>query len=170
MLRNFEKFEVGHYYVYTGSKTEKTWCPFGGMNFAIEHKILQCCEVHGHTNANFKENERLGGSIWAWKDGFDNWVEVESPEAVFEIGDKVLQYVKNSKTWKERKLSDCLLVNNQRKNGYDTFDCFYYILKRKPKEKDDKILGVDNPFKKYIRQKKYLTFGKKKSILNKKEI
>ena len=61
MLRNFDKFEVGHYYVYTGGKEEGNWNPYGAMDFAIKHEILQCSNnfKHNHASADFKGYESV---------------------------------------------------------------------------------------------------------------
>lgn len=169
MLRNFEKFEVGHYYVYTGGKEEGNWNPYGAMDFAIKHEILQCSNnfKYNYAFADFKGYERVGdGSGWCWLDGFDNWVEVESPDAVFEIGDTVLGYKKQCKSWERILLEGCTLTIDKKRNGYDNARYSYYILKRKTKEskvkQEEIVVWKDNPFKKYIRKKKYLTFSKKK--------
>lgn len=177
MLRNFEKFEVGHYYVYTGEEREYGWIPFGTMDFVLDHKILQCSQVSiEESTANFRGHERIGSDFWDWKEGFDNWIEVESPDAVFEVGDSVLEYNQHYKHWKEIVIAVCYLTEYKQKNGYDNDSFIYYILKRKPKVptvKDslDRQLGIvpidkpptiNNLFKKYIRKRKYLTFSKKK--------
>ena len=74
-LRNFEKFEAGHYYVYAGGK-ELNWVD--SMDFVLDHKIHKCLDAWGQqtTYAVFDD----AGCVWDWKEGFDNWVEVESPE------------------------------------------------------------------------------------------
>lgn len=78
MLRNFEKFEAGHYYVYTGSKTEKKWSSLGNMDFVLKHEILQCSKnfKNDSASADFKDNEwGNSNTVWNWSSGFDNWVE-----------------------------------------------------------------------------------------------
>lgn len=208
MLRNFKKFEIGHYYVYTGGKTEEKWNPSGGMAFALRHEILQCSNnfKYNYAFADFKGHERVDDDNgWDWSDGFDNWVEVESPDAVFVEGDSVLEYIRHHKQWKKIVvIKSCTLTEDEKENGYDNGNSVYYILKRKTKENKEDIvpnvkdftekqskalenlidelekmsknLGIvkvppipmttviwkDNPFKKYIRKKKYLTFSKKK--------
>lgn len=171
MLRNFDRFEVGHYYVYTGSKTERKWSSSGNMDFVLKHEILQCSKSfkNDSASADFKENER-GNTVWNWSDGFDNWVEVESPDAVFEEGDTVLGYKKQCKSWERILLEGCALTIDKKRNGYDNVTYSYYILKRKTKEnkvkQEETVVWKDNPFKKYIRKKKYLTFSKKKKHTN----
>ena len=94
-LRNFDKFEVGHYYVYTGGKGLSWTEP---MNAVLERKIHKCLDVWNKIplSAKFKD---AGGCIWNWESGFDNWVEVENPNAVFEKGDDSLVFNKSSKEW-----------------------------------------------------------------------
>lgn len=231
MLRNFEKFEVGHYYVYTGNERKPDWASNGQMDIVLKHNIMKCIKVDNchKTYANFEGyGEGVSDSIWSWEDGFDNWVEVESPDAVFKVGDSVLEYNKHYKHWQEVVIHVCNLIVNKNVNSYDNGSVVHYICKRKPKEKGDKISMsfdymnerlkcphcgkgkdtrihyviylestgknykdkcihcgkqyrydrasqqlklisdehiegvVDNPFKKYIRKKKYLTFSKKK--------
>ena len=169
MLRNFEKFEVGHYYVYTGNKSEVNWNSSGKMDFALKHEILQCSNDFKSTSAfaDFRGYEKGLANGWDWSDGFDDWVEVESPDAMFEVGDTVLTYISKSIVWKKDELvGKCYVTQNKRKNGY-AFDYFvHYILKRKTKEskvtQEETVVWKDNSFKKYIRKKKYLAFSKKK--------
>ena len=167
MLRNFKKFEIGHYYVYTGGKTEKKWSSLGNMDFVLKHEILQCSKnfKNDSASANFKEHERDGNG-WDWSSGFDNWVEVESPDAVFEEGDSILEYKRQHESWYILALVKCQLTDDKKRNGYDNGGYTYYILKRKTKEnkvkREEIVVWKDNPFKKYIRKKKYLTFSKKK--------
>lgn len=179
MLRNFEKFEVGHYYVYTGNERKPDWASDGQMDIVLKHNIMKCIKVDNchKTYANFEDCRHFDiFKIWDWKEGFDNWIEVESPDAVFEVGDSVLEYNQHYKHWKEVRLPVCSLIEYKKENGYGNDNFIYYILKRKPKVptvKDslDRQLGIvpidkpptiNNPFKKYIRKKKYLTFSKKK--------
>lgn len=165
MLRNFEKFEVGHYYVYTGNERERYWAGNGQMYIVLKHNIIKCIKVYNchKTYANFEDCRHFDiFKTWDWSDGFDNWIEVESPDAIFEVGDSVLEYNKHYKHWQEVVIQVCNLTVNKNVNSYANGVFVYYICKRKPKEKEDKMLGVDNPFKKYIRRKKYLTFSKKK--------
>ena len=168
MLRNFEKFEVGHYYVYTGGKEEGNWNPYAAMDFATKHEILQCSNnfKHNHASADFKGYESSTINGWDWSSGFDNWVEVESPDAVFEEGDSILEYKKQHESWYILALVKCQLTYDKKRNGYENDSYPYYILKRKTKEskvtREEIVVWKDNPFKKYIRKKKYLTFSKKR--------
>ena len=168
MLRNFEKFEVGHYYVYTGEKAEGKWNPSGEMNFVLDHKILQCLNApkSNYAFADFKGHERGDSNGWDWSDGFNNWVEVESPVAVFEEGDAILEYKRQHESWNKIVLGKCQLTDDKKRNGYDNGSYTYYILKRKTKEnkvkQEETVVWKDNLFKKHIRKKKYLTFSKKK--------
>ncbi len=169
MLRNFKKFEIGHYYVYTGGKTEEKWNPSGGMDFALRHEILQCSNnfKYNYAFADFKDNERVDDDNgWDWSNGFDNWIEVESPDAVFEVGDSILEYKRQHESWHILALGKCQLTDDKKRNGYDNGGYTYNILKRKTKEskvkQEEIVVWKDNPFKKYIRKKKYLTFSKKK--------
>lgn len=120
MLRNFEKFEVGHYYVYTGEKEEGNWNPYGAMDFAIKHEISQCSNnfKHNHASADFKGYESGTINGWDWSSGFDNWVEVESPDAVFVEGDSVLEYIRHHKQWKKIVvIKSCTLTEDEKENG-----------------------------------------------------
>lgn len=95
-LRNFDRFEVGHYYVYTGGK-ELNWTE--PMNAVLNYKIHKCLDVWNKIpfSAKFKD---VGGCIWNWESGFDYWVEVYNPDAVFEVGDDCLIYDKIYQHWK----------------------------------------------------------------------
>mgnify|MGYP007124156454 CR=1 FL=1 len=75
------------------------------MNAVLDNKIHKCLGVWNKvpTSASFADVE-LG--VWNWENGFDDWVEVESPEAVFEIGDDCLRYDKTYKTWKIHKVHE----------------------------------------------------------------
>lgn len=182
MLRNFEKFEVGHYYVYTGNERKPYWASNGQMDIVLKHNIMKCIKVGNYkTYANFEGyGEGVSDNVWSWEDGFDNWVEVESPDAIFEVGDSVLEYRKHYEHWQEVVIQVCKLTANKNVNSYDNGVFVYYICKRTPKVptvkdslvgKDD-IVPIDKPptinnlFKKYIRKKKYLTFSKEKKHTN----
>ncbi len=133
-LRNFEKFEKGHYYVYTGGKTPK-WAD--EMDAVLDHKIHKCTfsPFDGNTIARFDD------VIMNWYDyinGFDNWIEVESPEALFEVGDDVLRYGEADNRWSIYKLPEGhFLKKDKNKNGYDNGAVVFYICKRKHDKKEE---------------------------------
>ena len=131
-LRNFEKFEKGHYYVYTGEKTPN-WAD--EMDAVLDHKIHKCTfsPFDGNTIARFDD------VIMNWYDyinGFDDWVEVESPEAVFEIGDDCLRYNNIRKDWKISQVHQHFVSNNN-KNGMESNYGVFYICKRKSNKKEE---------------------------------
>ena len=132
-LRNFDRFEKEHYYVYTGGKTPN-WAD--EMDAVLDHKIHKCTfsPFDGNTIARFDD------VIMNWYDyinGFDNWVEVESPEAVFEIGDNALRYDKADNRWKVAKVHEGYFHNDKNKNGYDNGAVVFYICKRKSNKKEE---------------------------------
>ncbi|HPJ86768.1 MAG TPA: hypothetical protein PLU55_01505 [Candidatus Pacearchaeota archaeon] len=129
-LRNFDKFEEGHYYVYTGEKTDK-WA--NAMEAVLERKIHKCLE----TPCSNKEGaifEGVEDGYWNYKDGFDNWVEVESPDAVFEKGDDCLVFRKSSKEWHIAPLINSGFFSC--KNMFENTSFVIYILKRKNKKEE----------------------------------
>ena len=132
-LRNFDKFEKEHYYVYTGGKTSNWKVP---KESVLDHKIHKCLDVWDQliTSASFAD---VKWGVWDWEDGFDDWVEVESPEAVFEIGDDCLRYDKTYKTWKIHKVHESYFNKANNKNGYDSGYDIFYICKRKSEKKEE---------------------------------
>ena len=132
-LRNFEKFEKGHYYVYTGGKTAN-WAE--GMDAVLDHKIHKCTfsPFNGNTITEFED---AIGHWYNYINGFGNWVEVESPEAVFEEGDYTLRYDVIYKTWKILRVSEFYFHKDKSKNGYDNGVSIYYICKRKSNKKEE---------------------------------
>lgn len=132
-LRNFDRFEIGHYYVYTGGK-KLNWAKL--MNAVLDGKIHKCFDVWNKvpTSASFAD-VKLG--VWDWEDGFDNWVEVESPEAVFEIGDDCLRYSKIRKNWEVNRVGKQFFIRNNQKNGIESEYGVYYICKRKSNKKEE---------------------------------
>lgn len=132
-LRNFDKFEEGHYYVYTGEKSDK-WAK--RMYAVLDHKIHKCLE----TPCSNKEGaifEGVEDGYWNYKDGFDNWIEVESPDAIFEVGDDVLRYDKMNKSWEISKVTKDYFEWDYNKNGCESVYSFYYICKRKHNKKEE---------------------------------
>lgn len=74
MNRNFEDFQKGHWYVYTGTKRERGWNSDGRMDFVLDHKAVQCKGTIGFNCASFNNKDD-----WAWNAGSGNWIEVEDP-------------------------------------------------------------------------------------------
>ncbi len=132
-LRNFDRFEKGHYYVYTGWK-KLDWVE--PKNSVSEHKICKCLDVWNEviTSASFA-NVEFG--VWDWEDDFDDWVEVESPEAVFDIGDDCLRYDKIHQHWKVAKVHEGYFHNDKNKNGYNNEVGVHYICKRKSNDREE---------------------------------
>lgn len=132
-LRNFDRFEKGHYYVYTGEKKLSWIVP---KESVLDHKIHKCLDVWDQliTSASFAD---VKWGVWDWEDGFDNWVEVESPEAVFEIGDDCLRYDKIHQHWKVAKVHEGYFHNDKNKNGYNNEVGIHYICKRKSNKKEE---------------------------------
>ena len=106
------------------------------MNAVLDNKIHKCLGVWNKvpTSASFADVE-LG--VWNWENGFDDWVEVESPEAVFEIGDDCLRYDKTYKTWKIHKVHESYFNKANNKNGYDNKYDVFYLCKRKSNKKEE---------------------------------
>ena len=77
-VRNFEKFEIDKWYIYTGTEPKADWNSL--MNsFALDHKPVKCNMKHSkyHIQASF---EGMGSKrLWNWKSGFDNWIEIKDP-------------------------------------------------------------------------------------------
>ena len=76
MIRNFEKFEIGHWYIYTGTYSPNGWCSNDSMENVLDHKPCKCIETYTTIyNAQFNNTN----SIYNWADGFNNWIEIEDP-------------------------------------------------------------------------------------------
>lgn len=95
MVRNFETFQVDHWYVYTGEcrSRGKGWNYEGEMDFVLARKAFKCVNTTSPQSANFDTpNSR---QIWNWSVGFDDWIEVKDPkkEYILQKGEKY--YIKN---------------------------------------------------------------------------
>jgi len=127
-VRNFDKFEVGHYYVYTGNeKGSIFWTE--RMYMVLDYRICQCDYVEKYNPyiANFvglQPDYVFSG--FDFRDGIDNWIEVESPLCLIDVLDKV--YCMNSQTIEDG--SDHRGWINGRQN--------HFILKRELESEDDK--------------------------------
>lgn len=146
MLRNFERFEAGHYYVYCGGK-RISWNE--KMEKVLDRRIYQCKFVMGGSLASFVDMFTRETERWNWTQGFDDWVEVESPDAIAEGGDSVLMIKSNGIILKVF-LQDLKQFNIGDNNGVKYKDeNIYYILKRKPKMDITKDRFEGNPNKRY---------------------
>ena len=78
VVRNFEKFEVGNWYIYTGTERLGTWNDI--MHTVLDHKPVRCikngCDMF---YASFDRCDRTEPATWVWSEGFDNWIEIEDP-------------------------------------------------------------------------------------------
>lgn len=93
-VRNFDKFEKGHWYIFTGDEPGENWNSNGGMNFALCNLPMQCIDKGYYddtTLAAFRDlelamanpDENLDDknlvSVWDWAAQFDLWIEIEDP-------------------------------------------------------------------------------------------
>lgn len=84
MVRNFNNFQVDHWYIYTGTERKIYWNNEGGMDFALTHIPLKCLKTVFGDRAMFQNRngvvyEGAFGGLWDWECGFDNWIEIEDP-------------------------------------------------------------------------------------------
>jgi hypothetical protein len=90
-VRNFDSFQAGHWYIYTGTKREDRWNDEGGMDYVLDHKPVKCVIGDG-LDAQFEGYQLVeyDHRTWYWKDGFDNWIEIEDPnkQHVLTYGEK----------------------------------------------------------------------------------
>lgn len=87
MVRNFEKFEVGHWYIYTGEHFGSGWSY--DMKKVLNHKPV-VCSASSHisiVHAAFVTNTPTNGidDYWNWGDGFDNWIEIKDPSKEYHL-------------------------------------------------------------------------------------
>jgi hypothetical protein len=80
MVRNFEKFQEGHWYIYTGSERPYKWNRAGNMDFVLDHKPRICFNTRNPFDADFE-----GNYTWDWEDGFDNWIEIRDPNKSYSV-------------------------------------------------------------------------------------
>ena len=52
MNRNFDAFELNHWYIYTGTKREDHWNNYGEMDFVLNHNPVKCSSS-SRTEASF---------------------------------------------------------------------------------------------------------------------
>lgn len=64
-LRNFDKFEEGHYYVYIGEKTDD-WVE--KMDAVLERKIHKCIDISSYDKKRVKF-EGVEGYTWYYGEG-----------------------------------------------------------------------------------------------------
>lgn len=81
MVRNFEKFKVGHWYIYTGEEAGGDW--HYDMKKVLNHKPV-VCSASSHisrVHAAFVTTAPINGidDYWNWSEGFDNWIEIKDP-------------------------------------------------------------------------------------------
>lgn len=99
-VRNFKKFEIDHWYIYTGTEREPGWNRDGKMDFVLNHKPVKCVKIGVINDASvFEEDPR--GVLWDWEEGFDNWIEIKDPNKSYnlkkdqkiynKIGNKILK-------------------------------------------------------------------------------
>lgn len=95
MVRNFEKFEKDHWYIYTGNESLSGWSNDGLMDEVLKHKPHQVITAD-ETYASFSN---VTGGVWKWESGFDNWVEIEPMDYILQKGDDVINVNSIYKNW-----------------------------------------------------------------------
>lgn len=99
-VRNFEKFEKGHWYIFTGNEPGGHWSLHNKMDFVLEHQPFQCCDAGIYdrpADASFFNPGEEVPHIWAWgEDTLDLWIEIEDPEIDAELSHGELFYNKSS--------------------------------------------------------------------------
>ena len=86
MVRNFEKFEVEHWYIYTGYEAGNDWPP--SMKKALDHNPRRCVKVSciSKSHASFGDIPAVGAAgYWDWWDTFDNWIEIKDPSKHYHL-------------------------------------------------------------------------------------
>jgi len=128
MVRNFESFQEGHWYIYTGIKREGGWNDNGYMDFVLGHKPQKC--VHGYYDnamficANSKEHVQ-----WRWGNGFDNWIEIRDPNRIW--------WIKAGEKYYSRTLNK-IFINTSDHSQPCSGAPFYTLIDSKCIEDDDK--------------------------------
>jgi len=115
MNRNFERFEVGHWYKYMGSKGGVNWNTRDGMGDVLDNKHRMCkgVDVSFSTYANFEDVAHPSrGLVWDWGKGFNDWIETD------EYGRKLVKEFENSKFYKYIGMS----IESNRKYGEELSD------------------------------------------------
>ena len=60
--RNFDNFEEGKWYVYTGKKTLGKWNNSGFMDYVLDNKPRQCLAAYDEFTAQFSDDEILSSA------------------------------------------------------------------------------------------------------------
>jgi len=129
MVRNFEKFEIGHYYLYTDKEEPMSFDPHGIMRMVLDNKPRKCIKVTSTDSkaAVFEGMSEYSGNsnynhCWIWEHGFDNWIEVEAPDYALQEDNDVYVNGEIRENW-VKGFSGC-------RQGYQSI----YALKKKVKE------------------------------------
>lgn len=78
MNRNFEKFEVGHWYIFTGTENDiyvKRWVEY--KKLLLDHKPARCVAVRD--NGSLLSFARVIGGFLAYVTTEDLFIEIEDP-------------------------------------------------------------------------------------------
>ena len=134
-VRNFKKFEVDKWYIYTGTERPGGWNNGGKMDVVLDHKPVKCIKSAGY-NASFDKCKR-DTDTWIWISGFDNWIEIKDPNENQSIEETNFLY--NTYTKEVKSASQFGMYAGKKVSGNP-----YYVLTRPPlseqKDKDGKKL------------------------------
>lgn len=134
MLRNFEKFEVGHWYVYCG-EAQEDWGD--DEKVLLDRKANKCVHVNTYNWCIVKFSHSVKG--WGYENSLDYWVEVEAPDTVIIEGDRIIQITLSStySTYSVFDVAHCFIGKtvDAYKEKYKLTSSHIHILKRKEQPK-----------------------------------
>jgi hypothetical protein len=138
MLRNFEKFEVDHWYLYTGEyytalKNMREWTEH--FSYVIKRIPVKCKKVFEEISPNkatFYTYYEGDGNGLSFSTDFDNWIEIESPEYTIQSGDDAIVF-RSDGTLHEKDFKVNYFAGYI--NGYNNL----WVLKKKNENKEHKL-------------------------------